>query len=142
MLRQELADRLGQSLSNILTREEVVSVWGSELNYTNEKSLSNAGNLAPCFYLAPLFGEEQAKLGKGLALYSSQELKLWVHDPSYRRAMERLEKAGRPHPWPAPLAAGVVATPQSGSDAEEFLDKLSDDQDYKDRILGRKKWDE
>ena len=135
VLRQHLADCLGVPVSDILTRAEVVEKWGSEIGYTNEKSLSNAGSLAPCFYLAPLFGDDQVDAGKGLALYNRHDLWLWVHDRDARRAMEN-EKV-RPRSWPLQPAAGVIPLGPSKSASEEMLDDLTDDRDYKEMVLAR-----
>lgn len=128
LLRAELAERLGLDVADILTRPEVIAEYGQKLGYTNEKSLSNAGNSAPCFYKAE-FGRH------GLALYSRPELRDWLDGGDARRKMEILVEAGRPHPWPQ---AHVVKPVNPVT--EEFLNLLTDDQEYKDKVLGRKAW--
>ena len=134
VLKQDLADALGVNVADILTRAEVVSQWGKELGYTNEKSLSNADDLlVPCFYLAPL-GRN------GWALYSRHDLWLWVHDKAAQQAMEKLGKKGRPHPWPT-VAPGILQPSQpTKSDAEVGLANITDDKDYMDKVLGRRPW--
>ena len=133
LLKQELADAIGENVADILTRPEVARDWGDELNYRNEKSLSNAGNAAPCFYLAPL-GRN------GWALYSRRDLRLWVHDPNARWTMENLKEKGRPYPWPPVPPGNPKPSLPTKSDAEAGLDNLTDDKDYTDMVLGHRRW--
>lgn len=133
LLKQELADALGVNAADILTRPEVVSQFGEELGYTNEKSLSNAGNAAPCFYLGPL-GRN------GWALYSRRDLWLWLHDSTARKEMENLLEKGRPYLWPT-IVPGQPKPPRpTKSDAEVGLGNITDDKDYMDMVLGRRPW--
>jgi hypothetical protein len=134
LLKQELADMLGVDVADILTRPQVVSELGEELGYTNEKSLSNADDLlVPCFYLAPL-GRN------GWALYSRRDLWFWVHDKAVRQTMENLGGKGRPYPWPTPAPGTLRPRPAAKSGQEVALDLLTDDQAYKDKVLGRRPW--
>lgn len=134
LLKQDLADTLGVNAADILTRAEVIRDWSEELGYTNEKSLSNADDLlVPCFYLAPL-GRN------GWALYSRQDLWLWVHDKAARQAMEKLGKNGRPYPWPTVAPSSPQPPRPTKSDAEVGLGNITDDKDYMDMVLGRRPW--
>ena len=131
VLVEWLADALGVGVLDILTRAQVVSQYGVDLGYTNQKSLSNAEDaVVPCFYLAPL-GR------KGIALYSRQDIRLWLHDPKARRAMELLGEKGRPHPWPTVVSGIPKPSGPTRADTEAGLAKITDDKAYMDMVLGR-----
>jgi hypothetical protein len=140
LLKKALADSLKVPVADILTRPQVVDEFGKELGYTNEKSLSNAGLKAPCFYLAPL-GQN------GLALYSRAELTKWLCEPKARRDMENLKELGRPYPWPNPPLAAQAPPP---TDSEAFLDALVKSapeveqvavREHIERMTGARSWD-
>ena len=71
-----------------------------------------------------------------MALYSRKELTQWLCEPATRRAMENLMERGRPYKldWDAIMA--VAAAPTLGAD-EVLLSKLTDDETYKDAVMGR-----
>ena len=140
LLKQALADCLKAPVTDILTRPQVVDEFGEQLGYTNEKSLSNAGLKAPCFYLAPL-GRN------GLALYSRADLTKWLCEPKARKEMENLLERGRPYPWPKlqpakptqPPTATEVVLAWAVSDSPEH--EQAEVQEHIERMTGARPWE-
>lgn len=127
LLKAELARLLGLPVADVFTREEAGAFLGR-----HPKTFSNDDGAAPFFY--------KADLGRnGLALYTLSDLKLWRDD---KAAFGKLRMAAKTNerPWPS-LPTGALAPPAPAKpDREVFLDSLTDNEDYKAKVLGRRPW--
>ena len=125
LLKAELAERLGLPLHEVFNRDEAARVLG-----LHPKTLSNNSATAPLFYKAPL-GE------KGFALYSLSDLRMWRDEKAKWAGLREVMKTSQ-RPWPPAL--NTPPTMPVKSDPEVLLENLKVDEDYKEKVLGRRPW--
>lgn len=125
LLKAELADRLGLPLYEVFTRDEAARILG-----LHPKTLSNNSATAPLFYKAPLGNN-------GLALYSLSDLRMWRDEKTRWAGLREAMKTSQ-RPWPPALKIPPAIPVKS--DTEMMLDDLKVDEDYKEKVLGRRPW--
>ncbi len=125
LLKVELAERLGVPLDEVLTRDEA-----ARLLDVHPKTLSNNPITAPLFYKGQ-HGNE------GLALYTLSDLRMWRDDMTTFFQLRNTMKTNE-RPWPPALT--TPPAPPMKSNVEVMLDHMQVDEDYKEKVLGRRPW--